>query len=117
MGCAEQIKGVWGLGFVDTRAISRWISITESEDESPCIQLLRKKYLGDGGFFQKSTRNSSQFWQGLLKAKEWYQFGRSIRVGNGKTTRFWLDVWAGKCSFKKCVPKTVWHLFRIANFG
>ncbi|KAG2563706.1 hypothetical protein PVAP13_8KG317402 [Panicum virgatum] len=60
---------------------------------------------------KKIARNSSQFWQGFQKAKDWYHFGRIIHVGDGRTVRFWSDVWVGDCSLKILFPR----LFNICS--
>ena len=78
--------------------LSRCIFKIESEDSSPCIQLLRNKYLGGRSFFQVSNLNTSQFWQCLQKTGSWYQFGRGVILGDGRHTKLWLDVWAGDSS-------------------
>lgn len=45
---------IGGLGFFDTREMNaallgKWIYQIESRDNSPCVQLLKKKYLGEEG--------------------------------------------------------------------
>ena len=62
----DKPKEFGGLGFIDTRAmnialLSRWIFRIECGEDSACINLLWKKYLGDNSFFQKRHKNNLQF--------------------------------------------------------
>ena len=59
-------KEAGGLGFTDTKLtneciLSKWIFKLERGDRSICLDLLRKKYLGDKGFFSCPYRGGSQF--------------------------------------------------------
>jgi hypothetical protein len=75
------------------------------------MELLRRKYLGGGGFCQSKSTGSSQFWQGLHSVKEWYEKGKAHKVGSGNQTRFWKDVWVGEVPLKICCPR----LFKICH--
>jgi hypothetical protein len=91
-------KEFGGLGFIDTRAmntvlLAKWIFKLDRGDNNLALEVLRKKYLKDKSFCQVECRGSSQFWQGLEKAKEWYERGLKWNIGNGKKIRFWHDVW------------------------
>lgn len=63
----------------------------EKEDDIICIELLRRKYLGNKSIFQITKGSGSQLWKGLLKVRSWFQWGRVIRVRSGQQTRFWED--------------------------
>jgi hypothetical protein len=61
-------KQFGGMGFVDSRVcnislLAKWIMKLEKGDESLCCQILRKKYLGNGSFFQSEAAGASQFWK------------------------------------------------------
>jgi hypothetical protein len=54
------------LGFTDTRImnqclLSKWIYKLEKGDNNPCCQMLRAKYLGEGGFYSSNNKGVSQF--------------------------------------------------------
>jgi hypothetical protein len=62
------LKQYGGMGFVDSRVrnislLAKWIMKLEKGDESLCCQILRKKYLGNGSFFQSEAAGASQFWK------------------------------------------------------
>lgn len=75
--------------------LAKWIMKIEFEDDSLCIELLRRKYLHDGGFFQCKERYASQFWKGLLNIRRWLSLGSVWQVGDGSHISFWRDVWWG----------------------
>ena len=94
-----------GLGFMDVRAmnvclLSKWIDKLERGDESMCCELLRKKYLGQKSIFQIKTQSGSQFWRGLLEARDWFKMGRSVKVKSVCQTDFWNDCWLGRCPLR-----------------
>lgn len=96
-------KDYGGLGFTETRRmnialLAKWIMKIEFEDYSLCIELLRRKYLHDGGFFQCKERYASQFWKGLLNIRRWLSLGSMWQVGDGSHISFWRDVWWGNTS-------------------
>lgn len=104
-------KPVGGLGFTDTRVmnqclLSKWIYKLEKGDNNPCYQLLRAKYLGEGGFFNSKSRGVSQFWAGLHEVKYCCARGLIYIVKNVKKARFWRDVLAGAMPSQYCVWKT-----------
>lgn len=73
-------KEFGGLGFVDTRNMNtallvKWIFKLDRGEKSLALEVLRRKYLKGKSFCQNRYRGSSQFWQGLVKAKEWYERG------------------------------------------
>lgn len=88
-------KEFGGLGFTETRILNtallaKQLFKIESPDKSLCVELLRKKYLHDGGMFQCSPDRASQFWVGVLRARKWMKLGSKWQVGNGTllTTKF-----------------------------
>ena len=109
-------KEFGGLGFLNIRAmnkalLAKWLYRIESGDDSLCIRILKKKYLGQQSIFQKDNKGVSFFWTGLQKTKDWYKFGRDMLVGNGICTRFWSDSWRGNSSLGLRYP----NLFRICQ--
>lgn len=94
MGGPLQAQRLWRLGFINTRIMNvvllcKWIFKLESGVEDPCCDLLRKKYMSNGGgFYQSRTEGGSQFWRGLHEVKNWMKLGRSYKIGNGKAVSF-----------------------------
>jgi hypothetical protein len=103
-------KDFGGLGFLDTRVMNKvllckWIFKLESGQKDPCCDLLRRKYMmNGGGFFQSSTEGCSQFWRGLHEVKHWLKLGSCYDLGDGSATRFWDDVWLGDTPLKIKFP-------------
>jgi len=62
-------------------------------------------------FFQASGAGRSQFWKGVLKAKEILKWGCQVQVNNGDSTRFWEKVWVEDISLKLEFP-TLYELCR-----
>jgi hypothetical protein len=82
-----------GLGFADTRVgniclLSKLIYKLESGAQELSCSVLRKKYMGEAGFYQYSETGGSQFWKSLHEVKKWFKMGLSYCVGNGKQTFF-----------------------------
>ena len=71
----------WGLGFLDVRImniclLAKWLERLETEDDdSLCVELLRRKYLGNRSIFQIARVNGSQFWRDLLSIRQWFGGG------------------------------------------
>ena len=53
----------------------------------------------------------SPFWRGILKASTAFASGIKIDVGDGCTTRFWLDHWVGNDALASIFP----NLFAVAR--
>ena len=64
------------------------------------LDLIRKKYLGDKGFFSCPYRGGSQFWKGMHEAKGTWRRCIKHVVNNGKKTRFLNYVWCGECPLR-----------------
>ncbi|KAG2570731.1 hypothetical protein PVAP13_7KG023463 [Panicum virgatum] len=78
-------KEFGGAGFMDIRAMNicllvKWIERVEKNENSICVQLLCKKYLGDKSIFQLTRNVGSQIWKGLLSVRQWCQRGRRVQV-------------------------------------
>lgn len=93
-------KEYGGMGFLNTRImniclLSKWIWKLDNGDSDMCLEVQRKKYLGDDSFFNSSEAGGSQFWKGLHKCKKWL-FNLVINeVHCGQKANFWKDVWLG----------------------
>ncbi|PVH64222.1 hypothetical protein PAHAL_2G217500 [Panicum hallii] len=106
--------GAGGLDFTNAKTLnecllSKWIFKLERGDENICMNMLRKKYLGD---------------KGLQAVKEKCLRGLKYVVRNGKKARFWLDVWLGECPLKICFPilydaclQQTWSAYQVLHEG
>lgn len=96
-------KDYGGLGILNTKLMNecllvKWIWKICSGSEEIWCRLLRAKYMKEGSF--SKTRGSSQFWKGLHKVKHLFQWGVVYKPHNGKSIRFWQDVWIGNVPLK-----------------
>jgi hypothetical protein len=41
------------------------------------------------------NQGGSQFWQSILKIKHLFRSRARFHIQNGRSTRFWLDLWWG----------------------
>ena len=78
-------KDFGGLGFTNTRVrniclLNKWIFKLENGASDLCCQILRNKYMGEGGFFQSNGDTVSQFWKSLHKVKRWFKMATSAGV-------------------------------------
>jgi hypothetical protein len=109
-------KDFGGLGFVDTREmntvlLAKWCYRLDRGDSCMALEVLRNKYLRGKNVCQTKIRGGSQFWQGLMKVRDWYERGTTWKVGNGNRVRFWQDIWLDKCPLKIRFPR----LYRISK--
>jgi hypothetical protein len=47
----------------------------------------------------------------MIKIKNLYMSGRTVKIGNGESTDFWLDAWCGNTTLKEKFS----DLFEISN--
>ena len=66
--------------------------------------ILRAKYFPNGNFFEGEARGSP-FWQDLQAIRPAFDKGAKSQVGNGRSTRFWLDFWVGTCPLWEVFPE------------
>jgi len=102
-------KDYGGLGFIDVRImntclLAKWIDRLERGDNTICGELLRKKYLGEKSIYQVHRRGGSQFWRGLVEAKQWFEWGKKMKIMSGARTRFWKDQ-IGETTIKTQFPR------------
>lgn len=75
-----------------------------------CLEVLRRKYLGQGGFFQSSPQRGFQFWKGLHECNKVLERLVMKEVHNGENTYFWTDIWCGQAAMKTLFP----NLFEVS---
>ena len=92
-------KKLGGLGLRQTAAVNKaflaklaWKLLTQPDNF--WVQLMSAKYSSPEGFFQCKIRpTDSWVWRSLLRIRPFLQQGLRWKLGNGKTIRFWTDVW------------------------
>jgi hypothetical protein len=109
-------KDFGGIGLTDTRVLNsalldKWLMKIESSDKILCVDLLRRKYMQNGGVFQHSSNLGSQFWKGIMNVRRWMKLGSEWSLGDGSHVWFWHDVWLGPCPLKVVYSK----IFEICN--
>lgn len=96
--CLPKQKG--GPGIHDLRKMNltlhcKWWWVLE-KGEGTWQDIIHKKYAKKKPITQpKSKPGNSQVWNDLLKVKHSYLQGRSMLVGKGFQTDFWIDRWCG----------------------
>lgn len=105
--CKSKQKG--GLGIKDLRKmnvslLTKWWWKLEKED-GLWQEIVTAKYLQTKSIFSVSHKPSdSPIWYDLLKVKELYLQGRSIKIKNGKKCRFWSDPWLYDIPIRDVAP-------------
>ena len=59
------------------------------------INILKAKYFPNSSSMFASSLGGSQFWKDLVKVRPVFKSLVKFVVGNGKSTRSWLDWWCG----------------------
>ena len=67
--------------------------IYKDAKEDKVCELLKNKYLKNKSFASCKGDRGSQFWQDINKIKHKFKWGATFKVGNGKNTLFWVDIW------------------------
>ena len=110
-------KDFGGLGITNTRIFNesilmKWVwRLYASSEDDLCCQLLKQKYLKRKPILCQKGNRGSQFWRGLNKIKHGFSWGAVFEVKDGKSTRFWEDVWRGDIPLKIAYPK----LYELCN--
>ena len=94
-------KKYGGLGIKDLRKMNisllcKWWWKLEKE-EGLWQEIVKFKYLKNQSIHKVGHKlNESPMWSDVLKIKHIYLQGRSVSIGNGMMTKFWLDPWVYK---------------------
>ena len=88
-----------GLGITNTRILNialmcKWIWKLSQGATGLWVDMLRNKYFPNGNFFEGRTRGSP-FWNDLQAVRPAFALGAKFVVGDGRSARFWLDLWLG----------------------
>ena len=70
--------------------------------------VLKGKYLQNENLLEcKATSNSSYTWRSILRGQELLKKGTKWIVGDGKTRKFWKDLWIGDQPLLACALGTI----------
>ena len=110
--CRPKTQG--GLGGINSKLMNialmcKWIWKLSQGGTGLWIDLLRAKYFPHGNFFEASP-HGSPFWTSIQSLKPYFARGARFTVNNGRSTRFWHDVWIGQQPLWSEFP----HLYAIA---
>lgn len=94
-----QPKPLGRMGFGDLRLFNLallgkqgWHLI--EQPESLCARVLKGRYYHDGDFLLASRKkHASHTWRVILAGREALMKGLILRIGDGNSTRIWLDRW------------------------
>jgi hypothetical protein len=96
--------GVLNLELQNKCLLSKWIFSLINSDGA-WQQLIRNKYLGSKTITQVTKKpGDSQFWSGLMNAKDDFLSMGSFNLQDGKVIRFWEDIWLGATALKVQYP-------------
>jgi hypothetical protein len=84
-------------------------------EEGVWQELLYNKYLQNKSLSQVTAKpTDSPFWKGLMGVKDDFFSRGHFKVGNGKKTRFWEDVWLGEQPLAQQYP-SLYNIVRQKN--
>ena len=76
--------------------LGNWVKRYIHDEGKIWIQIVDSKYIRRSpNIFASNPQNTSKFWQGVMWAARALKFGYRWKIGNGKKTRLWEDIWFG----------------------
>lgn len=107
--------GGWGiphLSCLNMSLLSAWINRYHLSDNVIWRKIVDYKYnTKKPNLFCCPKIGASLFWKGVLWASKAAKLGTRWKIGDGKTTRFWENLWFGNCS----LAIQFWELYTIAD--
>jgi hypothetical protein len=99
-----------GLGIINTQILNeclmvKWIWKLYQQKESLWVKLIKGKYMRDDDFYGTRGTQGFQLWKKLHRVKHLFKWGAVHKVGNGRLTKFWDDVWMTSSPLRVCFPK------------
>jgi hypothetical protein len=93
---------------VNTASMARMGQKILSEPDSLWAAVLKGKYPKNSSLLEcKATSNSSYTWRSVLRGQELLKKGTKWIVGDGKTRKFWKDLWIGDQPLLACALDTI----------
>ncbi|XP_074266449.1 uncharacterized protein LOC141589722 [Silene latifolia] len=92
-------KGMGGMGFRDFNLFNLaligkqvWRLLTETE--GLWARMMRARYYPHGNIMTADLGNNPSYtWRGILEARRAVESGLRRRIGDGRSTRIWVDAW------------------------
>ena len=115
--CKDKKHGGLGLRHLEIfnqALLGKWLWRFPLERESFWRKVIVGKFgEEEGGWTTREVRDSygMDLWKYIRKGWEDFFLRTSIRIGNGRRTRFWWDIWVGDSKLKYLFPM----LFGIAT--
>ena len=114
-------KDLGGLGIMDTKRMNKclmakWIWKLYAGEQGLWADILRNKYLRDKDLLVESHPYGSQFWKSIQKVKDVFRLGAKHTIGNGHSTRLWLDWWIGSGPPSESFPEIFFHYLRAGDY-
>ena len=107
--------GGWGipdLGCLNMSLLSSWINRYHLSGDVIWKKIIDHKYRTKRpNLFCCPVIGASPFWRGVLWASKAAQLGVRWKIGDGRSVRFWEDLWFGTCS----IAILYWELYTIAD--
>jgi hypothetical protein len=111
--------GIKDLRLVNASLLAKWRWKLLSPNEEVWMAVIKAKYGGNviGNVhpgIEMVPRRSSKWWVDICnidKGSDWFMRSVMKKVGNGRFTKFWTDIWVGDQALKVLFPR----LFNISN--
>ena len=93
-----QIKGPGGLGVLDIKTqnealILKYLHKFLNKVDTPCVSLIWEKYYNNGRL-PDDNKKGSFWWRDVLKLLEKFRGMARVMLKDGKSCRFWDDLWS-----------------------
>jgi hypothetical protein len=85
--------GIMNTQIFNNCLLVKWIWKLYHQKDRVWARLLSAKYLRGGNLFKSNCTHGSQFWKSLHKVKHLFKWAAIHKVGDGKSTQLWDDVW------------------------
>ena len=100
-GYLDEVMQKMGFPSLWRKWIKEWCWRLLEDRDSLWFRVLSARYGIDEGRLRGGGRQASEWWRVVhsLSRESWFTDHVTRGVGNGRTTRFWSDVWCGRVSF------------------
>ena len=88
--------GIPNIKDVNLCLLGNWVKRYIQDEGKLWRKIVDSKYIKKNpNIFASNPQNASKFWQGVMWAAKALKFGYRWKIGNGKKTRLWEDIWFG----------------------
>lgn len=104
--------GVHNLRDFNLCLLASWVKRYQLDNNKIWKKIVDLKYnTANSNILWATGTNASPFWKGVAWAANAARIGYRWQVGDGRTIKFWEDIWFGHC----CLATQFWDLYIIAN--